>query len=140
MDRGAETVARGGVTLGDGKRDPGVTRDRRVGARFERAREAADPAEGAEGVEAVFAPRKELPGVGLVADVPDDAVGERIEGFGKRDRELDRAERRREMATVAGNGVDDPRPQFRRGHSPESFRLRMMSVVEFWPKSSIFET
>ena len=49
--------------------------------------------------------------VGLVADVPDQLVGRGIEDVVQRDRQLDDAEARAEMAAGLGDGIDRLDPQ-----------------------------
>ena len=67
---------------------------RRLGA----PREAADPVELAERPEPLEAAGQELVRVGLMAGVPDDPVARRFEQPVERDRQLDDAERRAEVA------------------------------------------
>ena len=71
------------------------------------ARKARDAAELAQGVHPVAAAGQHLVRVGLVADVPDDPVVRRVEDVVQRDRQLDRAEVRREVAAGLRDGLDD---------------------------------
>ena len=50
---------------------------------------------------------EDLVTVCLVADVPDDAVIRGVEGVVQRNRQLDRAEVRRQVATGPGDGFDE---------------------------------
>ena len=50
--------------------------------------------------------------IGLVADVPDEPVGRRVEYVMQRDRQLDDAEAGAEMAAGDRNRVDRFLPQF----------------------------
>ena len=66
--------------------------------RFGAAREARDAVEHAQARHRLAPPGEDLVRVGLVADVPDDAVLGRVEHVVQRDGELDRAEVRRQVA------------------------------------------
>ena len=68
-------------------------------------------------------------------DVPDDAVGLRIERLAERHRQFDGTERRRQVASVLGDRGKDPVPDFLRRHFA-TFFLRISRDVEFWPKAS----
>src|SRR5205823_1842008 len=57
--------------------------------------------------EAVPPAGEELVGVGLVSDVPDDAVARRREDPVQRDCQLDGAQRRAEVPTTAGDDVNE---------------------------------
>ena len=86
---------------------PGVAAVEDVVLRFGAAREATDAVELAQGPEPLEAARQQLVRVGLVAGVPDDPVARRFEQAVERDRDLDHAERRSEMAACPGDGLDD---------------------------------
>ena len=101
----AAPVARGGKPLGDGKRDARMPRNGGIGLGFCGIGKAGDAAQLAERREGVVASGEDLPGVGLVADVPHDAVGLRVEDIRKGHRDLDGAERRRKMPAVLRNGL-----------------------------------
>lgn len=60
---------------------------------------------------ALAAPRQDLVGVGLMADVPDDAVLGRVERRVNRDGELRRAKRARKMAARLRDGLDHERAE-----------------------------
>ena len=66
---------------------------------------------------------EDLVRVCLVTDVPDDPVMRRVENVMQRDRELDRAEVRRQMAARLGNRRDEERPQLAR-------QFRKLGAVE----------
>src|SRR4029077_3433960 len=57
--------------------------------------------------EAVHAARYQFVRVGLMADVPDELVIRRIERNVQRQRQLNRAQVRREMPAAQGHGLDD---------------------------------
>jgi hypothetical protein len=80
--------------------------------------EPGEPLGLAQGPDAVAASGQDLMGVGLVADVPDQAVPRRIEYIMKRDRQLDHAQARAQMTTGHRDGADGLGPQFVR-HLPE---------------------
>ena len=71
------------------------------------AREARDAAELAQRRHPVLAAGEHLVRIGLVADVPDEAVVRRVEDVVQRDRQLDRAEVRREVAAGLRHRLDD---------------------------------
>ena len=72
------------------------------------ARKAGDAARtGAAVAMPLAAAGQHLVGIGLVADVPDDAVVRRVEDVMQRDRQLDRAEIRRQMAAGPADRIDD---------------------------------
>ena len=60
---------------------------------------------------ALAAPRQDLVGVGLMADVPDDAVLGRVERRVNRDGELRRAKQARKMASRLRDGLDHERAE-----------------------------
>jgi len=70
-------------------------------------REARDAAELAQRGHALAAAGQDLVRVALVADVPDQAVARRVEDVVQRDRELDRAEVRRQVAAGARDRLQD---------------------------------
>ena len=101
----ATPVARGGKTLGDRKRNARMSCNCGIGLGLGGVGEAGDPAHLAKSRESGVSAGEDLPRVCLVADVPNDAVGLGIEDFRKSHRDLDCAERRREMAAVLRNGL-----------------------------------
>ena len=68
--------------------------------------EARQAAALAKGANAVAAPGENLMRIGLMADVPDQPVGGRVEQIMQRDSELDHAEPRAEMAAGHRDGAD----------------------------------
>ena len=68
--------------------------------------EAGEAAAGAQRADAVAAAGQDLVRVGLVADVPDQAVARRVEGVVDRGGEFHDAEAGAEMATGHRHGVD----------------------------------
>ena len=138
----AAPVARGREPLGDGKRDARMPRYGGIGLGFGGIGKAGDAAQLAERREGVVASGEDLPGVGLVADVPHDAVGLRVEDLRKGHRDLDGAERGRKMPAVLRNGLEDPVSHFDRLHlsAPSSLRFSMSRDVAFCPKLSTFCT
>ena len=68
-------VACGGEAEGGGDGRAGVAGAKGVAGAFVPLEESGESAMLAEGAELVGPSRQELPGVGLVADVPDNAVG-----------------------------------------------------------------
>ena len=93
--------------LGDRQAGAGVAAVEHVVLRLGAAREAADAVELAERPEPLEAAGQQLVRVGLVAGVPDDPVARRLEQPVERDRQLDDAERRAEVAAGRGDGRDD---------------------------------
>ena len=67
---------------------------------------AGDAALLAEGREFLVASGEELPGIRLVAHVPHDLVGRRVEFAEQRDGQLDAAEARADVAAGDGHGLD----------------------------------
>ena len=100
-------VARLGEALGDRQAGAGVAAVEHVVRRLGAAREAADAVELAQRAEPLEAAGQQLVRVGLVAGVPDDPVARRLEQSMQRDRQLDDAERRAEVAAGLGDGPDD---------------------------------
>ena len=91
----------------------------------------------AQRADAVAAAGEDLVRIGLMADVPDQPVGRRIENIMQRDRELDHAEAGAEMAAGDGDSVDGlaaqfvgDLPQLARFEAPEVFRG--LDLVEQW--------
>src|SRR5688572_23661488 len=74
--------------------------------------ESGKPAAHAQGADAVAPPGEDLVRVGLMADVPDDAVAWRIEQIMQRDGQLDHAEASAKMAAGDRDGVDRLLTQF----------------------------
>ena len=77
-----------------------------VVGRFDAPRKAGDAALHAQLRHGVAPAGEDLVGVGLVADVPDDAVLRRIEHRVQRDRQLDGAEVGREMPPGLRHGFE----------------------------------
>ena len=73
--------------------------------------EAGQAAALPQGANAVASSGEDLVRVGLVADVPDQFVGRRVEDVVERDRQLDHAEPGTEMPAGLGDGVDRLGPQ-----------------------------
>ena len=90
--------------------------------------ETGQPAAGAQGADAVAAAGEDLVRVGLVADVPNQAVARRIEYVVQCGGEFDHAEAGAEMAAGHGHGVDGFHPQFV-GNLPDLFHLEPAQVV-----------
>ena len=84
----------------------------RVVLGFRTLGETAEAPALADGADAVAPAGQDLVRIGLVADVPDQAVVWGIEHVVNRDRQLDDAEARAQMAAGHGNGVDQFLPQF----------------------------
>ena len=100
-------VARLGEALGDRQAGPGVAAVEHVVRRLGASREAADAVELAQRPEPLEPAGQQLVRVGLVAGVPDDPVARRLEQPVERDRQLDDAERRAEVAAGVRDGPDD---------------------------------
>ena len=79
---------------------------------FVATREAAHAAVLAQRGHAVAAAGQDLVWIGLMTDVPDQAVIRRVEHVMQRDGELDRAQVGRQVAARAGNAVQQKVPQF----------------------------
>ena len=79
---------------------------------FAAAREAGDATPVAQPAHRLAAAGKHLVAVGLVADVPDDAVMRRVEHVMERDRQLDSAEIGRQVAARARYRLDQEGAQF----------------------------
>ena len=71
------------------------------------ARKAGDAAELAQRGHALAPAGQDLVRIGLVAHVPDQPVVRRVEDVMQRDRELDRAEVRRQMAAGLRHALED---------------------------------
>ena len=126
-------IARGGKPHCDGKRAPGMSGDGRIRGAFGGIRKRRDAVQLAQGVERLAtAVRQELPGIGLMSDIPHDAVFRRLEDFRKRHRDLDRAEGRGKMSAVLADGLQNAVSQFLRCH----LRFRINSGVAFCPNAS----
>ena len=100
-------VARLGQALGHGQPGAGMAAVEDVMGRLGPPREPADPVELAQGPEALEAAGQQLVRVGLVAGVPHDPVARRLEQAMERDRQLDDAQRRAEVAAGVRDGRDD---------------------------------
>ena len=74
--------------------------------------EAGQSAALAQGADAVAAVGEDLVRIGLMADVPDQPVGRRVEHVVQRDRQLDDAEAGAEMAAGDRDRVDGLPAQF----------------------------
>ena len=74
--------------------------------------EAGKPARLAQRADVVAAPRQDLVRVALMADIPDQLVVGRVEDMVQRDRQLDDAKARAEMAARDRDGGDRLLPQF----------------------------
>ncbi len=98
----------GGLRHAERRRD----RDQGVVGAFGHARKAADAAQPALAAERLAAPRDDLVGVGLVADVPYDAVVGRVVDVVQRCGQLHGSEARGQMARVDRAFVDDVAAQF----------------------------
>jgi hypothetical protein len=68
----------------------------------------------AQGADAIAAAGQDLVRIGLVADVPDQPVGGRVEDIVQGHRQLDDAQSRSEMAAGLRDDVDEFGAQFRR--------------------------
>ena len=84
------------------------------------AQEAARPVRLLDRAQALASPRQHLVAVGLVADVPDDAVAWRVEDPVQADAELDGAEAAGEVAADLGADLYEEGPQLV-GHLPQAF-------------------
>src|SRR5271166_1032575 len=78
----------------------------RVIVAFAALGEAGEPAALAQGADARAPAGEDLVRIGLVADVPDQAVGWRVEHVVQGNRELDDAEAGAQMPARRGDGVD----------------------------------
>ena len=74
--------------------------------------ETGQSAAGAQGADAVAAAGEDLVRIGLVADVPDQAVARGVEDVVECGSQFDDAEAGAEMAAGDGDGVDGFHPQF----------------------------
>ena len=90
--------------------------------------EAGEPAALAQRADAVAAAGEDLVRIGLVADVPDQPVGRRVEDVMQRHRQLDHAEAGAKMTAGDGDGVDRLLPQFV-GDLPQLARIEASEVV-----------
>ncbi len=96
-----------GEARGVADRGAGVARAHDVVLALLAAQEAADAAVLAQRAEPVEPPGEQLVAVGLVADVPHDAVARRLQLGVEGDGELHRPEARAEVTAGARDGVDD---------------------------------
>ena len=87
-------------------RGRGVRRAERVVFALGALGEAGEAAAHAQRADAVAPPGENLVRIGLMADVPDDAVARRVEQVVQRDGQLDDAEPRPEVAAGDRDGVD----------------------------------
>ena len=94
-----------------GDRGRGMRGAERVVLALGAAREAGEPARRAQRADAVAPSGDDLVRIGLVADVPDQAVARGVEDPMQRDRELDDAEAGAEVAAGHRDGVDRLLPQ-----------------------------
>jgi hypothetical protein len=88
-----------------------VRRAERVVFALAPAREAREAAALAQRADALAPAGQDLVRIGLVADVPDQPVARRVEEIVERDRQLDDAEPRPEMAAGDGDRVDRLGPE-----------------------------
>ncbi len=103
-----------GETLRDRQAGAGVPAVEHVVRRFGAPREAAHPVELAKRAERLQAAGQQLVRIGLVTGVPDDPVPWRFEQPMERDRQLDDAERRAQMAARVRHRLDDRLPDLER--------------------------
>ena len=103
----ADEIARRRHAERRGDRGAGVARAERIVRRLAAHRKTGKTAALAMRPEAVAPPGKDLVHVGLMADVPDELIGGKIEHSVKRERQLDDAEIRRQMAAVDGARADE---------------------------------
>ena len=96
-----------GEALGDRQAGAGMAAVEHVVRRLGPSWEAPDPVELAQRPEALEAAGQQLVRVGLVSGVPDDPVTRRFEQPMQRDRQLDDAERRAEVAAGDRHRGDD---------------------------------
>jgi len=89
-----------------GDRGRGVRGAERIVVALAALGEAGEAAAGAQGADAVAATGQNLVRVGLVADVPDQAIARRIEHIMNRGGQLDHTEARAEMTARHGDRVD----------------------------------
>ncbi len=117
-DHGDHVVGLAAEVAGHRHAEPGRDRGRRMGG-AERVvfalgalGEAGEPSAHAQRADAVAPAGEDLVRIGLVADVPDQAVVGRVEHVMERDGELDHAEPGAEMAAGDRDRVDGLLPQF----------------------------
>jgi hypothetical protein len=103
----ALAVARDGHAERGRQRRGGVPRAERVVLRLVAAQKAAQAVVLLDGRERVAPPRQNFMRVGLVADVPDEAVGWRLESVMEGDGEFDRAQARARVPADARHRLDD---------------------------------
>ncbi len=102
----AQMLAGDGHAEAGGNRGGGVPGAEGVVFAFGPAGEAGEPVLLAQRADAVAAAGEDLVGIGLVADVEDDAVVRGVEDRMQRHGELDHAEARAQMPAGDGDGVD----------------------------------
>ena len=90
--------------------------------------ETGQPAAGAQGADAVAAAGQDLVRIGLMADVPDQAVARGVEDVMDRGGQLDDAEAGAEMAAGDRDGVDGFLTQLV-GDLPDLFHLEPAQIV-----------
>ena len=90
--------------------------------------EARQPAAGAQGADPVAAAGKDLVGIRLVADVPDQAVARRVENVMQGGGQLDHAEASAEMTARHRNRVDGFLTQLV-SDLPDLFHLEPAQIV-----------
>ena len=78
----------------------------RVVLAFGAAGERSEPAALLDRVQPVAPTCQHLVGIGLMADVPDDAIVRGVEDIMQGDRQLDRAKAGGEMAAAGAHGLD----------------------------------
>ena len=107
---------------------------------FVAARKAADAAELAQRAHAVAPAGEDLVRIGLVADVPDQAVVRRVEHVVQRDRQLHRAEVARQVAAGLADRLQHELAQLggERGSSSRDSRRRSAGTVDQWRAASSF--
>ena len=90
--------------------------------------EARQAAAGAQGANAVAAAGEDLVRIGLVADVPDQAVARRVEDVVEGSGQFDHAEASAEMSTGYRNRIDGFLTQFV-GNLPDLLYLELPQIV-----------
>ena len=89
--------------------------------------EAGQAAALAQGADAVAAPGENFVRIALMADVPDQAVGRRVEDIVQRHRQFDDAEAGAEMPAGLGDRIDKVRAQLIRD-LPQPVRLELTQI------------
>src|SRR5262249_59601354 len=80
---------------------------------FDPPGESRKPARLAQSADAISALGQNLMRIGLMADIPNEAVARRVEQIVERDRQLDNAETRAKVASGHRYGVDGFLPELR---------------------------